>query len=104
MNADSRARVEALRRALELADYERSAEPVPSVWRDFLRAFPRGCCELASQALAEYLTEDGSNLPPVSSLWRGQKTPVITMPFGKTPILPRNRTKRLVKRSLMVYF
>ncbi|KAA0260926.1 hypothetical protein [Hafnia alvei] len=64
MNADTRARVEAFRRALELAAYERSAEPVPSVWRDFLRAFPLGCCELTSQTLAEYLTEDGSNLHP----------------------------------------
>lgn len=43
---------------------ERSGEPVPFVWRDFLRAFPDGCCELASQTLAEYLTEDGSNLYP----------------------------------------
>lgn len=64
MNADTQARVEAFRRALELAAYERSAEPVPSVWRNFLRAFPHGCCELASQTLAEYLTEDGSNLHP----------------------------------------
>ncbi|MFO3759066.1 hypothetical protein [Klebsiella aerogenes] len=64
MNADTLARVEAFRRALELAAYERSAEPVPSVWRDFLKAFPLGCCELASQTLAEYLTEDGSNLHP----------------------------------------
>ncbi|WP_249420889.1 hypothetical protein [Enterobacter sp. RHBSTW-01064] len=64
MNADTRARVEAFRRALELAAGERSGEPVPFVWRDFLRAFPRGCCELASQTLAEYLTEDGSNLHP----------------------------------------
>lgn len=64
MNADTRARVEAFRRALELAARERSAEPVPSVWRDFLKDFPDGCCELASQTLAEYLTEDGSNLHP----------------------------------------
>ncbi len=64
MNAGTRARVEAFRRALELAAYERSGEPVPFIWRDFLRAFPRGCCELASQTLAEYLTEDGSNLHP----------------------------------------
>lgn len=72
MNADTRARVEAFRRALELAAYERSAEPVPSVWRDFLGAFPRGCCELASQTLAEYLTEDGSNLHPyvIGMDWR----------------------------------
>ncbi len=64
MNADTRARVEAFRRALELAARERSAEPVPSVWRDVLKDFPDGCCELASQTLAEYLTEDGSNLHP----------------------------------------
>ncbi|MGM8330287.1 hypothetical protein ACS6F2_20795 [Enterobacter hormaechei subsp. xiangfangensis] len=64
MNADTRARVEAFRRELELAAGERSGEPVPFVWRDFLRAFPDGCCELASQTLAEYLTEDGSNLYP----------------------------------------
>lgn len=72
MNADTRARVEAFRRALELAAYERSVEPVPFVWRDFLRAFPRGCCELASQTLAEYLTEDGSNLHPyvIGMDWR----------------------------------
>ncbi len=64
MNADTRARVKAFRRALELAAYERSAEPVPSVWRDDLKAFPAGCCELASQTLREYLTEDGSKLHP----------------------------------------
>jgi len=56
--------VEAFRRALELAAYDRSAEPAPAVWRNCLKAFPRGCCELASQTLAEYLTEDGSNLHP----------------------------------------
>lgn len=72
MNADTRARVEAFRRALELAAYERSGEPVPSVWHDFLRAFPLGCCELASQTLAEYLAEDGSNLHPyvIGMDWR----------------------------------
>ncbi|WNI98614.1 hypothetical protein [Enterobacter ludwigii] len=64
MNADTRARVEAFRRALELAAYERSGEPVPSVWHTFLASFPRGCCELASQTLTEYLKEDGSNLHP----------------------------------------
>lgn len=64
MNADTRARVEAFRRALELAAYDRAGEPVPSVWRDCLKDFPDGCCELASQTLAEYLTEDGSNLHP----------------------------------------
>jgi len=71
MNADTFARVEAFRRALELAAYERSGEPVPSVWRDYLKAFPLGCCELASQTLAEYLKENGSNLHPyiISMQW-----------------------------------
>lgn len=64
MNADTRARVKAFRRALELAARERSGEPVPSVWRDVVKDFPDGCCELASQTLAEYLTEDGSKLHP----------------------------------------
>lgn len=72
MNADTLARVEAFRRALELAAYDRSAEPVPAVWRDYLKAFPRGCCELASQTLAEYLTEEGSKLHPyvIGMEWR----------------------------------
>lgn len=64
MNADTRARMEAFRRALELAAYERSAEPVPSVWRDFLRAFPLGCCELASQTLVQYLMDHDEKLFP----------------------------------------
>ena len=72
MNADTRARVEAFRRALELAAGERSAEPVPSIWRDFLRAFPRGCCELASQTLVRYLTEHNEKLFPyvIGMEWR----------------------------------
>lgn len=60
MNADTRARLEAFRRALEQAAGEASL----SAWRDILKDFPAGCCELASQTLAEYLTEDGSNLHP----------------------------------------
>lgn len=52
------------RRALELAAGERSGEPVPSVWRNWLKDYPHGCCELASQTLTAYLKEDGSNLHP----------------------------------------
>ncbi|EPY4131041.1 hypothetical protein ACDK30_23180 [Klebsiella pneumoniae] len=72
MNADTRARVEAFRRALELAAYERSAEPVPSVWRDFIRAFPLGCCELASQTLVQYLMDHDEKLFPyvIGMDWR----------------------------------
>ncbi|MGX9334358.1 hypothetical protein ACWYA4_26690 (plasmid) [Klebsiella grimontii] len=64
MNADTRARVEVFRRALELAAYERSSEPVPSVWRDSLKEFPLGCCELASQTLVKYLMEHNEKLFP----------------------------------------
>lgn len=56
--------MKAFRRALELAAGERSGEPVPSVWHKELGSFPHGYCELASQTLAEYLMEDGSNLHP----------------------------------------
>lgn len=61
MNADSRARVEAFRRAPELAARERSGEPVPSVWRDCLKSCPRCCCEQVSQTLAE--------LDKISIIW-----------------------------------
>ncbi len=64
MNGDTRARVEAFRRALELASCERSGEPVPSVWRDCLKAFPRGCCGLASQTLVRYLMDHDDKLFP----------------------------------------
>ncbi|MFU0872718.1 hypothetical protein [Kluyvera sichuanensis] len=64
MRAETEARVKAFRRALELAAGERSGERVPSVWRNCLKDFPDGCCELASQTLAAYLKEDGSNLHP----------------------------------------
>lgn len=47
MNAETWARVKAFRRALELAAGERSGEPV-SLWRDWLKPFPAGSCELAS--------------------------------------------------------
>ncbi len=55
MNAETWARVKAFRRALELAAGERSGEPVPSLWRDWLKPFPAGSCELASQSLVQYL-------------------------------------------------
>lgn len=64
MRADTRARMEAFRRALELVACERSAEPVPSIWRDCLRAFPLGCCELASQTLVRYLMDHDKTLSP----------------------------------------
>jgi len=72
MRAETEARVKAFRRALELAGGERSGEPVPSVWRDLLEDFPRGCCELASQTLAAYLMEDPSKLHPyiIGMEWR----------------------------------
>lgn len=64
MKAETGARVKAFRRALELAAGERSGEPVPSVWRDSLKDFPDGCCELASQTLVRYLMEHDDKLFP----------------------------------------
>lgn len=60
MTPETEARVKAFRQALEQA----AGEPELLAWRDYLKAFPHGCCELASQTLAEYLMEDGSNLHP----------------------------------------
>jgi len=72
MRADTRARVKAFRCALELAANERSGEPVPSVWRDWLEDFPRGCCELASQTLVRYLRDHDDKLFPyvIAMGWR----------------------------------
>lgn len=64
MRADTRDRVEVFRRALELAAGERSGEPVPSIWRDCLKDFPHGCCELASQTLVQYLKDHNKKLFP----------------------------------------
>lgn len=64
MRADTRAHVEAFRCALEMAARKRSGEPVPSVWRDCLKDFPRGCCELASQTLVQYLKDHNKKLFP----------------------------------------
>ena len=71
MTPETEARVQAFRRALELAAGERSGEPVPSAWHNCLKDFPHGCCELASQTLAKYLKEDGSNLRPyiIGTAW-----------------------------------
>jgi len=45
-----------------------------------LKDFPDGCCELASQTLAEYLTEDGSKLHPyiIGMQWEGSEA----QPYG----------------------
>ncbi|RYM54947.1 hypothetical protein [Serratia proteamaculans] len=64
MRAETEVRVEAFRRALKLAADERSGEPVPHRWRNDLKAFPRGCCELASQTLVKYLRDHDPNLFP----------------------------------------
>ena len=48
MTPETEARVKAFRQALERA----VDEPVLSTWSGYLKAFPRGCCELASQTLA----------------------------------------------------
>ncbi|WP_199635068.1 hypothetical protein JEM67_00405 (plasmid) [Serratia sp. PAMC26656] len=64
MRAETEARVKAFRRALKLAAGERSGEPVPRLWRNDLKAFPRGCCELASQTLVRYLMDHDDKLFP----------------------------------------
>lgn len=64
MTPETKRRIQAFRQALELAAGERSSEPVPYIWRDCLKAFPSGCCELASQTLVEYLKERNENLFP----------------------------------------
>ncbi len=64
MRAETRARVEAFRQALELAAGERSGEPIPAHWRGYLADFPRGCCELASQTLVKYLRDHDKKLFP----------------------------------------
>lgn len=43
---------------------ERSGESIPACWRDDLKAFPRGCCELASQTLVKYLRDHDPKLFP----------------------------------------
>ncbi|MEQ9971407.1 hypothetical protein ABRP72_19775 [Pectobacterium carotovorum] len=64
MRAETEARVKAFRRALALAAGERASEPVLSAWRDWLKSFPAGCCELASQTLAHYLSDHDNKLFP----------------------------------------
>ncbi|MGL4200816.1 MAG: hypothetical protein ACRCTT_05125 [Enterobacter roggenkampii] len=64
MKTEVRKCVKAFRQALELATGERSGEPVPHLWRNDLKAFPRGCCELASQTLVRYLMEHDDKLFP----------------------------------------
>ncbi|MNB66340.1 hypothetical protein D3C81_169150 [compost metagenome] len=64
MNAENALRVKAFRQALELAAGERATEPVPALWRDDLKWFPLGCCELASQTLVLYLMDHDNNRFP----------------------------------------
>lgn len=69
MSPETRARVKAFRQALELAAGERATEPVPALWRDDLKWFPRGCCELASQTLVRYLKDhDKNRFPSIMAL------------------------------------
>lgn len=55
---------------------ERSGEPVPVVWRDFLKSFPRGCCELASQTLVQYLKDHDDHVFPyvIAMQWNDNQT------------------------------
>ncbi|WEA51994.1 hypothetical protein PWO23_23965 (plasmid) [Serratia marcescens] len=64
MRDDTRTQVKAFRRALALAAGERSGEPEPRSWHNYLADFPAGCCELASQTLVKYLRDHDPNLFP----------------------------------------
>ncbi|QDL35661.1 hypothetical protein [Serratia liquefaciens] len=71
MRDDTRTQVKAFRRALELAAGERSGEPEPRSWHNYLADFPRGCCELASQTLVRYLRDHDDKLFPyvIAMMW-----------------------------------
>lgn len=64
MREEIEARVKAFRQALELAARERAGEPILSGWRQLLKSFPSGCCELASQTLVQYLRDHDKKLFP----------------------------------------
>ncbi|WCE16194.1 hypothetical protein [Enterobacter ludwigii] len=64
MTPEIKQRIQAFRRALELAAGERASEPVPLAWHKELGSFPFGCCELASQGLVKYLRDHDKTLFP----------------------------------------
>lgn len=64
MTLESRARVKAFHQALKLAAGERATKSVPANWRNVLKSFPLGCCELASQMLVRYLKDQDDKLFP----------------------------------------
>lgn len=86
MRAEIEARVKVFRRALEPA----ASEPVPYLWRDDLKAFPTGCCELAGQKLAQYLRDNDKNCSLMSSLCSGMtvlisRATLLSPSTGTTP-------------------
>ncbi|WP_181016565.1 hypothetical protein [Escherichia sp. ESNIH1] len=64
MREDTKFRVRAFRKALELAAGERSEECSHlGRWKTDLHNFPRGSCDMASNCLAQYLTEKKCGYP-----------------------------------------
>lgn len=69
MNNEIRQRIHAFRQALEQAASACSVDPSLVGWHNFIRDFPLGCCELASQTLVRYLREhDKHRFPCVISM------------------------------------
>ncbi|MEQ9883176.1 hypothetical protein ABRP83_13475 [Pectobacterium brasiliense] len=66
MTPDIKRRIHAFRNALALAADTRSHECFAmGRWRTELNAFPHGCCDLASNFLAQYLKDGDPTLQPV---------------------------------------
>lgn len=66
MTPDIKRRIHAFRNALALAADTRSHECFAmGRWRTELNAFPHGCCDLASNFLAQYLQDSAPDLRPV---------------------------------------
>ncbi|MFJ5375224.1 hypothetical protein ACIPTP_22115 [Pectobacterium versatile] len=66
MNDAIKRRIHAFRNALVLAADTRSHECFAmGRWRSELNAFPHGCCELASNFLAQYLHDSDPSLQPL---------------------------------------
>lgn len=66
MNVELRRRIHAFRNALVLAADTRSHDCFQmGRWREELNNFPHGCCDLASNFLAQYLKDSDPSLQPV---------------------------------------
>lgn len=75
MRLATKDRIEAFRRALELGAGERKSEcHHMDRWRNGLDSFPGGCCDLASDCLALYLTKSDPDLQPYIMIMNASNT------------------------------